>query len=174
MRFVECLLLHCLLTDSPPADADERKANGFNHSRAACCGRTPGIKLLDGGKERDLREWAIEICTSLLPLAELLDAGGGSGYANSVRARLAEAGNAELTPSARVLTEMRDRREAFFDFAMRYSQAYYEAFAREQPSLELKARFEGMARRSHASQAEIEAADSIGFEQYLQQYFAQA
>ncbi|NNC55098.1 MAG: glutamate--cysteine ligase, partial [Pseudomonadales bacterium] len=174
MRFIEVLLLNCLLTESAPANTDERKNNQFNYSRAACCGRTPGIKLLDGGAERDLQEWAIAICEGLAPLADLLDAGTGNGYAASVRARLEEVRNPESTPSARILAEMRERQESFFDFALRHSQAYSDDFARQPPDDEITTRFVEMAARSHASQRDIEAADSISFEDYLEQYFAQA
>lgn len=173
MRFIECLLLTCLLTESPIADSDERKNNQFNQSRAACCGRTPGIKLIDAGSERSLREWAVEICEGLLPLAELLDNGADGGYAASVRARLEEAGDPESTPSARILAEMSDKRESFFEFAMRYSRAWQDAFRQEPPSAEIVSRYKEMAALSLEDQVQVEASDSVSFEDYLEQYFAQ-
>ncbi|NNF52709.1 MAG: glutamate--cysteine ligase [Gammaproteobacteria bacterium] len=174
MHFIECLLLSCLFAESPPADSEERRESQFNHSRAACCGRTPGIRLVDGGKERDLQEWAVEIIESLLPLAELLDTAGDGRYSASIKAGLAQAQNPDTLPSAHILNEMCESQESFFEFALRYSRLHQATFGGLTPDAALLERFAGMAHQSHRRQAEIEAADACSFEEYLEIYFAQA
>ena len=78
-----------------------------------------------------------------------------------------------LTPSARVLTEMRDSGESFFRFGMRMSLEHKDYF------LSLAEVGEGRRRqlhaeavRSHEERAAIEAADRIDFAEYLDRYFA--
>ncbi len=174
MRFIETLLLFCLFTDSPAATAKEKKINDLNQSRSACCGRAPGAMLTDGGTQKPLVDWAIEICESLLPVARLVDGEAGGPYEAAVRLKLAEAGNPEATPSARVLAEMREREEPFFAFALRRSREYHEQFRKDLPRELTAAAYDEMAAASLARQAEIEASDSRSFEEYLQDYFAQA
>ncbi len=174
MRFVECLLLYCLLCESPPADANERTTNQFNQSRSACCGRAPGVTLLRGDKEQELLAWAAEICEQLLPVAELLDGDETGGYVASVRAGLAAVADPGLTPSARILEDMRREGDSFFDFALRLSRAYHQTFRAAPPSSEVVKIFSEMAATSLTRQQDIEAADSGSFEEYLQNYFTQA
>src|SRR5205814_9731688 len=44
-RFLDILLLHCLLNDSPPDSLGEMKAVGRNKQRVAARGREPGLRL---------------------------------------------------------------------------------------------------------------------------------
>ncbi len=171
MRFVECLLLACLLSESPLADTDERKANQFNQSRAACCGRTPGIRLIDAGAERELQSWAREVCEQLLPVAALLDSEDDHAYTHSVRRALATAGDPDSTPSARVLAAMSERRETFFDFALGLSREYHARF--ESARASDHSPFEEMAARSLQAQANVEQQDTMSFEAYLEAYYSQ-
>ncbi len=174
MRFVEVLLLGCLIAPSPPGTSEERKANQFNHSRAACCGRTPGIKLQDQGKERMLTEWAEEICEGLLPVAALLDSAGEGGYEDSVHDALSRVRDSAVTPSARVLSIMREQQESFFSFALRVSREYHEAYQLRELDSAQRQRFAEMAQTSLAEQGRIEAADQVSFEDYLQTYYSQS
>lgn len=173
MRFVECLLLTCLLVPSPPGSSDERQANQFNHSRTACCGRTPGIRLIDNGNHRELLDWAGAICQTMLPVARLLDAVGDSGYEASVQAAIASIENPDLTPSAQVLSIMRERGESFFDFALRSSQEYHEKYQSAGLDAGRYEHFRQMSAASIDAQHRIEASDQGSFDDYLQAYFSQ-
>ncbi len=174
MRFIETLLLFCLFADSPAATTAERKTNQLNQDRAASCGRAPGTLLIDGSAEKPLVDWAVEICEALLPVARLLDGAAGRRYQSAVLDKLAEARNPDSTPSARVLSEMREREEPFFTFALRRSQEYHELFRRDPPDAQIATAYAEMAAASLAQQAEVEAADTLSFDAYLQNYFAQS
>ncbi len=175
LHFLETLMLYCLLQDSPAISAQERIEIDQNEMLAAHRGREPELRLSRCGKAITLNEWALEICDAMIDVAELLDHNTSKHpyrQALARQRRLVE--NPDLTPSARVLAEMRNGKESFFEFARRKSleQQWYFAelpvdFEREQTLVELAA-------RSIQKQKEIEAADKINFDQFLQDYFNQS
>ncbi len=175
LHFLEALMLYCLLQESPKISAQERSEIDQNEMVVAHRGREPELKLSRCGKAITLREWALEICDAMTEVCALLD-GNTSKHpyrqALARQRRLVE--NPDLTPSARVLAEMRNSKESFFEFARRKSleQQWYFAelpvdFEREQTLVELAA-------RSIQKQKEIEVADKVDFDQFLQDYFNQS
>jgi glutamate--cysteine ligase len=174
LHFLEALMLYCLLQESPPISAQERIEIDHNEMLAAHRGREPGLELSRCGQAITLQEWALEICAAMQEVCDLLDSNTSKHpyrQALARQCRLVE--NPDLTPSARVLSEMRNGKETFFEFARRKSleQQWYFAelpidFEREQTLVELAA-------RSLQKQKEIEAADEVDFDQFLQDYFSQ-
>jgi glutamate--cysteine ligase len=80
----------------------------------------------------------------------------------------------ELTPSARMLNEMRDRGEGFYDFAERLSKTH-QHFFKNLPMSESRERyFSELAVKSLEDQRAWEAMDEISFAQYLERYFSQS
>ena len=79
----------------------------------------------------------------------------------------------ELTPSARILREMREQDLPFFRLALAYSQRWAEYFKGRELAPEVMARFEAESRRSLQAQHDLEADQTIDFEQYLQNFFRQ-
>jgi glutamate--cysteine ligase len=174
MRFVEALLVYCLLEDSPllgEADLDEAAAN---HSAVATSGRDPDLKLSRRGKATTLKVWAGDIIKKVTAVAELIDRGSESDdYVQAVNAQGALVENAELTPSARILQDLRDRDSGFFHYALDAANGHQQYFAAiEQDDSGWLKRFADEAVESLQHQAEIEAADSISFDEYLQRYFS--
>src|SRR5699024_8893247 len=104
LRFLEALLILCLLKESPTLDADKRQEADYNQRAAACCGRDPHLKLQQNGQPRLLQEWAREICDEMEGVCELLDQGDlHQPYTKALERQLAVTSNEELTPSARIL-----------------------------------------------------------------------
>jgi glutamate--cysteine ligase len=111
---------------------------------------------------------------ALEPVCEALDAGEPDapyGAALAEQRRALE--DPSLTPSARMLAEMRERGEPFFRFAMRRSQEHAEWFRARPLDPERERLFEEEAQRSLSLQAGIEAADTMSFEEYLHRYLSQ-
>jgi glutamate--cysteine ligase len=173
--FIEALLALCLLTDSPPTTAEEQQAIGANQLLVARCGRDPRLILSRQGRAVNLRDWAREVLDNLDEICALLDGGDpGKPYSASLAAQRAAVADAERTPSARILADMRANRESFFAFARRLSEAHRRHYLTQPLLPAVEARFTELARASLEQQAAIEAADTLPFEQYLQQYFAQS
>jgi glutamate--cysteine ligase len=176
MRLLETLALWCLLHESPPIGAAEQRDIDHNQQEVARFGRRPGCELRRGGRSIVLADWAREICEELAALAELLDADLPERPFTQVIAQARAAiDDATLTPSARVLEEMRTRGESFIEFAQRYSTAhqhyYREHYALAPARL---AALDEQARTSLQAQAELEASDDLPFDEYLTRYFSGA
>jgi glutamate--cysteine ligase len=79
--------------------------------------------------------------------------------------------DAALTPSARMLAELEKTGESFFDLGLRMSRLHKEYFlALYPPNVERQAEFRAAADESLRAQKAVEAADKVGFEEYLAQY----
>ncbi len=174
MRFLDTFLLYCLLQESPDCDDEEQHRQDANLDAVVNTGRQPGLQLNNSGKDVPMTQWAQQLLKAMQPIAALLDqAHQSSDYSASLQDQLAKVADAALTPSARVLREMRDRSLPFFRLAMAYSEQWAEYFrARALPS-EVQAAFENETALSIQAQNAVEESDDISFEQYLHNFFAQ-
>ena len=124
--------------------------------------------------ERPLDDCAGELLAGIQQVAALLDAAHGTDlYGASLRHQAAKVADPELTPSARVLREMRDQQLPFFRLAMGYSEQWAQYFRQRSLSPQVQAAYQEETRRSLAAQQAVEQADLVGFDQYLANYFAQ-
>ncbi len=174
MRFIEAFLIYCLLCDSPPIDARDWQEINANQGSAAKHGRDPELRLARNGRHVALREWADEIIRGVQSVAELVDRGSDcDDYAHAVAAQRVLVEEAEATPSARILTDLREQKIGFLRYALeraRGNKAYFEALAPLDG--ERLAMLEKEAAESLDRQTQIEAADQLDFEQYLANYYA--
>ena len=174
LRFIEALLLACLLSDSPPTDAAEQAEIGANQLAVARHGREPGLKLQRGGTAVGLKQWGMEILAQLEPICRLLDhADPSQPYGQSLAAQRAALEDPDRTPSARILEDMRGRGESFFKFAKRLSEAHRASFVAHALPATMEAAMTHAAEASLQEQAAVEAADTLSFEEYLHRYFSQ-
>jgi glutamate--cysteine ligase len=107
------------------------------------------------------------------PVAELLnEVHGTEDYTRTCDEQLTKLRDPERTPSARVLALMASQQIPFFRFAMNQSIAQ-KGYFDEHP---LRGRtlkdFDAIARNSLKRQQEIEAADTVGFDEFLEAYLA--
>lgn len=175
LYFLESFLLFCLLQDSPAISADERLAIDENELRSAHRGRDPALTLIRGSRSIGLREWAAELCEEMQGVCELLDMSAeGSPYCDALAAQRRKVEDPELTPSARMLNEMRDRGEGFYHFARRMSEIHQHFFRNLPLSAEKERMFADAATKSIEDQRALEAADELPFSEYLRRYYAQS
>jgi len=175
LRFLEAFLVFCLLHDSPPIDADERKAIDDNQMTVANRGREPAVLLNQGGQPRKLQEWALEIITLMEGTCELLDQGETNrSYSVALEQQKAVIHDPDLTPSARIIAEMRRYKEPFFHFAKRWSEKHQAHFTGQPLKTEQQQFFTEQALLSLRKQQELETLNEVPFAEYLQRYFAQS
>ena len=180
LHFMAAFVRFCLLADSPPIQARERRAIDDNLLLVAHRGREPGLCLERwDGQAVALRDWALELLEAMEPVAELVDGGlaaGAGGHpspgpcAASLARQRAKVLEPDLTPSARMLAEMRERGESFFALAQRLSQAHRRALLSRPPDPERQALLEELTGSSLLRQAQIEAADDLDFDTFLARY----
>jgi glutamate--cysteine ligase len=172
LRLLDMFLLHCLLADSPPDTPAEIAALGRNQHKTAAFGREPGLKLERDGREVTLTAWGEELLAQFGPIAARLDeVHGTSDHADALRAAQALMRDPALLPSARVLATMaQDHGNSFTAFTCAQSlQTKAKLLALPLPA-SLQSRFEQLSARSLEEQKAIEAADTMPFEAFRQQY----
>ncbi|MET0383755.1 MAG: glutamate--cysteine ligase [Burkholderiaceae bacterium] len=174
MRMIDMFLLHCLLDDSPLDSPYEVAELARNQQRVAARGREPGLRLERGGVETLLSDWLQEILTECGPIAAWLDAQAGTdAHGEALAAARAAVMEPDTLPSARVLAEMRREHGGSHDAFLR---ARSRDTRRRMLALDLAPdvarRLAALADESLAEQRRIEAADTMPFETYRQQYLA--
>ena len=174
LRFLEAFLAVCLLRHSEPIDRSEQQALDENHLRVARRGREPGLKLNREGRQFPMLDWARELLDSMQGLCELLDHGEPARpYTAALEQQRAKIDEVERTPSARLLTEMRQTGESFFELARRMSKMHKDYFLDLHPPNERRlAEFAAAAQESHEEQRRIEASDRVDLDTYLAHYLA--
>lgn len=174
MRFMEAFLIYCMLEDSPPLDDAAWHELSLNLGNTARNGRNSSLRLIRNGNETSLQEWADEILVDVKSIAALIDrASDRDDYVDAVDAQFALVDDSDATPSARILQELRTAGIGFFRFAMETAIGHKDYFRALQPleSERLKL-FEREAEASLQRQEDVEAADSISFDEYLARYFS--
>ena len=172
MRFLDVFLLHCLRTPSAPDTPAEIRDLAHNQHLTAARGREPGLLLRRGGREVPLVDWAREILSQCEPLARELDgAFATTGHTDALVSAQAALDQPDLLPSARVLAALQQEHgSSFLRFVQACSLRTRQALLAQPWTPQQQVRYERMAQKSQADQLEVEAADSLPFEQFRQTY----
>ncbi len=173
LRFLEAFMALCLLKDSAPIGDSEQARLDANHVTVARRGREPGLTLWRDGRDVPMQAWARELLDSMTGICEILDRGDAARpYTQALATQAAKIAQPSLTPSARLLEELKGG-ESFFDLALRMSREHKAYFLDLYPPNEERLKeFAGEAQESLLAQRAIEAADRGTFEEYLRRYFA--
>ncbi len=173
-RFLDVFLLHCLLSDSPLDTPQEIAALARNHQAVAARGREPGLRLERGGEQVLLMDWAQALVAECVPIADALDAlHGGQGYRQACESAAAALRDPATLPSARVVAAMQqDLAGGHVGFTLARSAQTRQALTAQTLPADVLAQLEQQAQASLAEQASIEAADSVPFEAFRQDYMS--
>ncbi len=176
MRFLDVFLLHCLQSESPNDTPQEITELARNQHLTAARGREPGLQLLRGGQAVTLKDWGSELVQACEPIARALDAAHGcTDYSAALASARAGLDHPSLLPSARVLAEMASGHDnSFLRFVRARSQQTREHLLARPWTPQQQLRYELMARKSLEDQKAIEAADTMPFEIFRQQYVSPA
>lgn len=173
-RFIEALLLSCLVQESPPIDADDFSTHNSNQLKVAHSGRKPGLTLINNQQTVSLKDWANDILDSMQDICDILDANEADNHYNHAlqeQRRLIE--NPDLTPSARILAEMRASNQPFASYANNISRTHAESFTTTTLNSTETEKFNQMTADSLTQQTKIENSDTLEFDDFLQKYFSQ-
>ena len=174
-RFLDAFLLFCALDESAPIDMIESGVQARNFARTVKEGRRPGLTLTRAGEEVELRAWANQLIGRIGPVAALLDDqhndrhNDGGAHAASLAVQQAKIDDPALTPSARVLGEVRAIGSSAA-FGLRQSRLH-AAYFRENGLMPAEERmFDELAAASLAEQAAIEQAPGPCFDDFVAAY----
>lgn len=174
IHFLDTFLLYCLLEESPFSDEAEYEQIQTNQHRMVYEGRDPDLSLYYFGKERPARDWGREIISKLKPLADMLDTTSNKGcYNDTLSKQLLKLNDDSLTPSAKVIADMKEQEVTFFRLAMNAAISNKEHFLAQGMSDEETAYFNKLAKESLTKQKAIEASDTMSFDEFLSAYYEQ-
>ena len=174
-RFIEALLLTCLLSDSPELSEQDHKINNANQLAVANFGRKPGLALEKSQQKVLLTDWAFEILESMQPVCFILDQDNDEKpYSLALEEQTRLVHNPDLTASARMLENMTRLKQPFSRYAINKSVEHLEYFNRHRLDKATEEQFIEMAELSHAKQIAIESKEQIPFDNFLKNYFAQS
>ncbi|WP_428353830.1 glutamate--cysteine ligase [Methyloprofundus sp.] len=174
-RFIEALLLSCLMQDSPEISSDDFSTHNTNQLKVAHEGRKPDLTLIKDRQSIRLQDWAYEILDGMQEICDILDENeAGNLYNQALTAQRELIDNPELTPSARILARLRTEQLPFARFADQLSQQHAQNFYAQKLNATDTLKFTQLATDSHAKQREIEANDSLSMDDFLEKYFNQS
>ena len=171
-RFLEVFAIYCLLENSPAISPAEQQSNNDNHANVARRGRLPGLQLSRDGELVSLIDWGRDITARVMQVAEVMDKQGGKGFVEAVQTAANAIEEPELTPSARLISELRETGQPMAHYGLKLSADYRDYFKSLAP--EMNTHWSMLAEESELSvqrQAEVEAADNVDFDEYLAAYF---
>jgi len=170
-RFLDAFLLFCALEESPLISVHEGQLHARNFARTVKEGRKPGLTLTRGDEEVELTTWALALIERIRPVAQLLDDGHNDGgvHTASLGRQKARIEDPALTPSARVLEEVRALGSAAA-FGLQQSRLHAASF-RDSPLMPAEeALFDEMGAASIAEQLRIEQTDTGSFDDFVAAY----
>ena len=174
MRFIDCFLLYCLFDHSPLCDDQDRQRIADNLRDVVNRGREPGLQLNNHAGPIALNDWANAMLDDIDAIAKLLDqAHGGNDYQQACNNQRQKIADPSLTPSAKILADMKQNDQPFFHFAKNLSEQHNEYFRARPLGEERQQAFVAASQQSLLDQQDIEQSDTISFEEYLHDYYQQ-
>ncbi len=173
LRFVEALLIYCVLADSAPITTEEQGEIDARDLKVAREGRRPALHIVDGGRERLLLERGLEIVSGVRAVAELLDA-DAQGYVAAAEAAAEALREPARTPSAALLAALASERATFAEYTLHLARTHAAYFRDFGLAAEREQMLADAAQRSLAEAEALAARDPRSFEAYLQDYYTGA
>jgi glutamate--cysteine ligase len=174
IRFLDCFLLYCLFKRSPLCDDNDRQRISDNQQSVVNRGRDPDLVLSTASGDRKLQDWGSEILNDVEKIAMQLDAAhGGNDYQRVCAEQRQKIADPELTPSARILADMRKQQTPFFGFAIDLSRKHGDRFRNNPLNDEEQSYFHTQKEQSEKKQQSIEESDTESFKDFLTDYHRQ-
>lgn len=172
MRFMDAFLLHCLFSQCPKTSDTRCQEIRGNQSKVILRGRDPALTLQHGGENVPFKAAANELLADIMKTAQLLDkAHDCFDYTSAVYAQQAKVDDAALTPSGQMMQAVNAGAD-FIDIAHAQAEQHKKHFASIELSPDIEQALEQQASHSLKSQSDLEAADTVSFAEFLDNYNA--
>lgn len=174
MRFLDVFLVYCLLEQSPELTATEQAVTEQNLKKVVTDGRRTNLELIEGGQPRLMQDWAEQLFAELMPVAQWLDqAYDTSTYQAALRKYYLALLDPAQTLSGQLLNHLISHNKDNGTFMRELAEQYRQQLTAEPLEIFSDNDFTMAAESSVAQQAQIEATDTLSFEHYISQYFAE-
>jgi glutamate--cysteine ligase len=175
VNFLDLFLTWCAII--PSEEISELQSSHFadNLNKIVTEGRKPGLQLEIDGCEQTVAQWGEWLTAQLKELATVFDKNGKSLRYQQAIAHIAPRFAApELTSSARILQIIKEKNTDNGPLALSLSKTYKAELIAQEYQIWSDQHFEQEKLNSLQKQQKIENADTLNFDQYLQQYFIQS
>jgi len=171
--FLDIFLTYCALESSPLLDCDKQNDYEKNMDEVVVRGRDPKLLLTDQGLLKSVAQWGDELFTKMENVAKLLDKGYQSNkYTDALSQEWKKLHDPNLTPSAQILAVVNNNSQTLTQFTLSKAKQYRtESITRDYQCYD-EHYFIKQSELSRHKQKEIEQADTVNFDQFLQQYFS--
>ncbi len=173
IHFIDAFLLFCLLKESPYCDEREYQSFTENRRRIVNEGRAPGATLVDSTRdycEVAVTHWASDMLDDIASLANELGIDNDT-MQRAIYEQRCKVEDPDCTPSARIISDIKNKDISYFRFAMDLADAHAALFRSEPLSADKTAFFEQETLASLQRQRNIEEKDTESFEAFWQRYF---
>jgi glutamate--cysteine ligase len=170
-RFIELMLIHCLIVDSKPITEIEQEEIDHRELAVAWEGRKDGLVLQRDGTEVPLRTWALELLDEYESLALMLD-GDRARYSSAVKAARESVVDPNQTLSARVVRELKAGKGSFFEWAFEIAERQRNRFLEFEFPPQRLAALELLAAESLREAKALESAQELPFDEFLDGFLA--
>ncbi len=175
VHFLDTFLLYCALQDSPQTSSGESEKILRNQKRVVNRGREPGLELESESLGKlSAKDWGLSLIENMRSVAELLDF---CQHSDTHQAALEVQKNkiidSSRTPSAQILTSLKDDNISFAKYALSLSQKH-DTQLRDNPINEKNGeRMMQMAEESLAEQRALEESSTQEFADFIKNYYKQ-
>ena len=174
INFMDVFLVYCLLAESPETDQKRFSRAQENQRLVVNQGRDTDMRLHSSVGEQSLCNWGEALLDEMQPVANLMDASYDStSFSEALTLQRQKLRDPELTPSARILSDMKAERETYFRFAMNQSIKHAETYRDLTLSTASMEQMEAIAAQSLVQQSALEAEPQLPFDEYVRRYYLQ-
>lgn len=174
VRFLDVFLTWAVLSPSADMDDSELACWRDNWNRVVLDGRNPALELKIGcaGERLTLQAWGTRVFAELNEVAKAMDAAAGNDAYQQTIARLQTwIDDPSLTLSAQLLTQIREQ-QGIGAVGKGLAQAHTDTLLTSPFRFYSVEQFEQESQDSLAKQQQIEQADTLSFDAFLDEYFA--
>jgi len=171
-HFMDAFILFCATQDSPYfGDEGFCAESASNFAKTVKYGRQPGLMLKRNGADVSLADWAATLLDQIRDCASVLgDCLSDPAYLAAIPPQQQKVADPESTPSAQLLTSLRQGKMSFQDFVVELSRKQTASLKAKGLSAEQQNIAEAQAKASILEQERIEKADSETFDDYVKQF----
>jgi glutamate--cysteine ligase len=170
IRFMDAFILYCLFSQCPQNSDTSCPEIRANQRDVILRGRDPNLTLQRGIEQVPFKLAATELIDAIMQTAKLLDKAHDSlEYSLAVYAEQAKVDDPGLTPSAQMM-ELVEAGSDFIDIVSEQASRHKTHFASLDKNTAFQEDLLALAKQSIEQQHELEAQDTIGFDEYLAEY----
>jgi glutamate--cysteine ligase len=170
IRFMDAFLLYCLFSQCPQTSDTSCPEIRANQHDVILRGRDPSLTLTRGIEQVPFKLAATELLEAIMETAKLLDKSHDSfEYSSAVYAQQAKVDDSRLTPSAQMM-ELVDAGSEFIDIVSEQANRHKTHFASLDRNTAFQEDLLALAKQSIEQQHELEAQETISFDEYLAEY----